>query len=85
MILSRYERIIAKRYLLPGKGEGERFIFLVSMISLAAVAPTPYDVAIRETVGTTRPRPARARAPAGVMTYRAGSRVGATSSPPGSA
>jgi lipoprotein-releasing system permease protein len=38
MILSRYERIIAKRYLLPGKGEGERFIFLVSMISLAAVA-----------------------------------------------
>mgnify|MGYP002780636112 CR=1 FL=1 len=38
MILSRYERIIAKRYLLPGKGEGERFIFLVSMISLGAVA-----------------------------------------------
>ncbi len=38
MILNRYERIIAKRYLLPGKGEGERFIFLVSMISLAAVA-----------------------------------------------
>jgi lipoprotein-releasing system permease protein len=38
MILSRYERVIAKRYLLPGKGEGERFIFLVSMISLAAVA-----------------------------------------------
>jgi lipoprotein-releasing system permease protein len=38
MILSRYERIIAKRYLLPGKGEGERFIFMVSMISLGAVA-----------------------------------------------
>jgi lipoprotein-releasing system permease protein len=38
VILSRYERVIAKRYLLPGKGEGERFIFLVSMISLAAVA-----------------------------------------------
>jgi lipoprotein-releasing system permease protein len=38
VILTRYERIIAKRYLLPGKGEGERFIFLVSMISLAAVA-----------------------------------------------
>lgn len=38
MILSRYERMIAKRYLLPGKGEGERFIFLVSTISLAAVA-----------------------------------------------
>jgi lipoprotein-releasing system permease protein len=38
MILNRYERMIAKRYLLPGKGEGERFIFLVSMISLGAVA-----------------------------------------------
>ena len=38
MILNNYERIIAKRYLLPGKGEGERFIFLVSTISLAAVA-----------------------------------------------
>jgi lipoprotein-releasing system permease protein len=38
VILNRYERTIAKRYLLPGKGEGERFIFLVSMISLAAVA-----------------------------------------------
>ena len=38
MILNRYERMIAKRYLLPGKGEGEKFIFLVSMISLAAVA-----------------------------------------------
>jgi len=38
VILNRYERMIAKRYLLPGKGEGERFIFLVSMISLAAVA-----------------------------------------------
>ncbi|RST31119.1 lipoprotein-releasing ABC transporter permease subunit [Sphingomonas ginkgonis] len=36
MILSRYERVIAKRYLLPGKGEG--FIFLVAGISLAAVA-----------------------------------------------
>ncbi|CCW20259.1 Lipoprotein releasing system transmembrane protein LolC [Sphingobium indicum BiD32] len=35
MILSRYERMIAKRYLLPGKGEG--FIFLVAGISLAAV------------------------------------------------
>ena len=35
MILSRYERMIAKRYLLPGKGEG--FIFLVASISLVAV------------------------------------------------
>ena len=35
MILSRYERVIAKRYLLPGKGEG--FIFLVASISLVAV------------------------------------------------
>jgi len=35
MILNRYERMIAKRYLLPGKGEG--FIFLVASISLAAV------------------------------------------------
>jgi lipoprotein-releasing system permease protein len=35
MILSRYERVIAKRYLLPGKGEG--FIFLVAAISLGAV------------------------------------------------
>jgi lipoprotein-releasing system permease protein len=35
MILSRYERMIARRYLLPGKGEG--FIFLVAAISLGAV------------------------------------------------
>ncbi|MEH6756553.1 MAG: lipoprotein-releasing ABC transporter permease subunit [Parasphingorhabdus sp.] len=35
MLLSRYEWIIAKRYLLPGKGEG--FIFLVASISLVAV------------------------------------------------
>ena len=35
MILSRYERMITKRYLLPGKGEG--FIFLVAGISLFAV------------------------------------------------
>src|ERR671917_274841 len=35
MILNRYERTIARRYLLPGKGEG--FIFLVASISLAAV------------------------------------------------
>ncbi len=35
MILSRYERMIAKRYLLPGKGEG--FIFLVAGFSLVAV------------------------------------------------
>jgi lipoprotein-releasing system permease protein len=35
MILSRYERMIARRYLLPGKGEG--IIFLVAGISLAAV------------------------------------------------
>jgi lipoprotein-releasing system permease protein len=35
MILSRYERMIARRYLLPGKGEG--FIFLVAGISLLAV------------------------------------------------
>jgi len=36
MILNRYERMIARRYLLPGKGEG--FIFLVAAISLMAVA-----------------------------------------------
>ncbi|SMF60689.1 lipoprotein-releasing ABC transporter permease subunit [Allosphingosinicella indica] len=35
MILSRYERMVAGRYLLPGKGEG--FIFLVASISLFAV------------------------------------------------
>jgi lipoprotein-releasing system permease protein len=35
MILSRYERMVARRYLLPGKGEG--FIFLVAGISLGAV------------------------------------------------
>src|SRR3569623_1923050 len=35
MILTRYERMIARRYLLPGKGEG--FIFLVATISLVAV------------------------------------------------
>src|ERR1700712_1413189 len=35
MILTSYERMIAKRYLLPGKGEG--FIFLVASISLVAV------------------------------------------------
>ncbi|WP_332811588.1 lipoprotein-releasing ABC transporter permease subunit [Sphingomonas sp.] len=35
MILSRYERMIAKRYLLPGRGEA--FIFLVAGISLVAV------------------------------------------------
>ena len=35
MILSRHERMIARRYLLPGKGEG--FIFLVAGISLVAV------------------------------------------------
>ena len=34
MILNRYERMIARRYLLPGKGEG--FIFLVASISLGA-------------------------------------------------
>jgi lipoprotein-releasing system permease protein len=36
MILSRYERMVARRYLLPGKGEG--CIFLVATISLIAVA-----------------------------------------------
>ena len=36
MILNRYERVVARRYLLPGKGEG--FIFLVASISLVAVA-----------------------------------------------
>ena len=36
MILNRYEQMIAKRYLLPGKGEG--FIFMVATISLFAVA-----------------------------------------------
>ncbi|MFC3713881.1 lipoprotein-releasing ABC transporter permease subunit [Sphingoaurantiacus capsulatus] len=35
-MISRYERMIAKRYLLPGRGEG--FIFLVASISLIAVA-----------------------------------------------
>lgn len=35
MILTRYERMISKRYLLPGRGEG--FIFLVAGISLVAV------------------------------------------------
>lgn len=35
MILSRYERMIARRYLLPGRGEA--FIFLVAGISLTAV------------------------------------------------
>jgi lipoprotein-releasing system permease protein len=35
VLLSRYERMIARRYLLPGKGEG--FIFLVASISLVAV------------------------------------------------
>ncbi len=35
MILSGYERMIARRYLLPGKGE--RFIVLVASISLVAV------------------------------------------------
>ena len=32
MILNRAERMLARRYLLPGKGEG--FIFLVAGISL---------------------------------------------------
>jgi lipoprotein-releasing system permease protein len=36
MILTRAERMLARRYLLPGKGEG--FIFLVATISLIAVA-----------------------------------------------
>ncbi|HEX7854060.1 MAG TPA: lipoprotein-releasing ABC transporter permease subunit [Sphingobium sp.] len=35
MILSRYEKMVARRYLLPGRGEG--FIFLVATISLVAV------------------------------------------------
>lgn len=35
MILSRYEQMIARRYLAPGKGEG--FIFIVASISLVAV------------------------------------------------
>lgn len=35
MILSAYERMVAKRYLLPGRGEG--FIVLVASISLVAV------------------------------------------------
>src|SRR5690242_15445149 len=35
MILNRAERMLTRRYLLPGKGEG--FIFLVAGISLAAV------------------------------------------------
>src|SRR5215207_8352028 len=36
MILNRYERAIAKRYLLPIKGEG--FIFVVAAFSVGAVA-----------------------------------------------
>jgi lipoprotein-releasing system permease protein len=36
MILTAHERLIAKRYLWPGKGEG--FIFLVAAFSLVAVA-----------------------------------------------
>jgi lipoprotein-releasing system permease protein len=36
MILTRYERMVARRYLLPGRGEA--FIFLVASISLVAVA-----------------------------------------------
>ena len=36
MILSRYERMIARRYLLPTKGEG--FIFVVAGFSVGAVA-----------------------------------------------
>src|SRR3954447_6409277 len=36
MILSRYERMVARRYLLPQKGEG--FIFVVAGFSVAAVA-----------------------------------------------
>jgi lipoprotein-releasing system permease protein len=36
MILNRYERMVAKRYLLPGKGEG--FIFVTAVISLVAVS-----------------------------------------------
>ena len=35
MILTRYEKMVARRYLLPGRGEG--FIFLVAAISLVAV------------------------------------------------
>src|ERR1700709_952352 len=35
MLLSPYESMIARRYLLPGKGEG--FIFVVASISLIAV------------------------------------------------
>ncbi len=35
-MITRYERMIASRYLLPGRGEG--FIFLVASISLVAVA-----------------------------------------------
>jgi lipoprotein-releasing system permease protein len=35
-LITRYERMIARRYLLPGRGEG--FIFLVASISLVAVA-----------------------------------------------
>ncbi|HTU12707.1 MAG TPA: lipoprotein-releasing ABC transporter permease subunit [Allosphingosinicella sp.] len=35
MILNRYERMVARRYLLPHKGEG--FIFVVAGISLTAV------------------------------------------------
>ena len=36
ILLSRYERMIARRYLLPGRGEA--FIFVVASIALGAVA-----------------------------------------------
>jgi lipoprotein-releasing system permease protein len=35
LILNRYERMIARRYLLPGKGEG--FVFVIAGVSLFAV------------------------------------------------
>ena len=42
MILNRAERMLARRYLLPGKGEG--FIFLVASISLVAVDREPVPI-----------------------------------------
>jgi lipoprotein-releasing system permease protein len=35
VLLNRYERMIARRYLLPGKGEG--FVFVIAGVSLFAV------------------------------------------------
>ena len=53
MILNAYEKMIAKRYLLPGKGEG--FIFVVVGFSVGAVA---YQDGTRQPQGVGAPLPA---------------------------